>query len=107
MTNAQILRQARALIKKGWCKKVIARTKTGACTYPDSRYACAWCAEGAIQRACKHKFRFYVMTLVGIVKRENKISKELHQWNDAPRRTKDDVLRAFDRAIKYAEKHHD
>jgi hypothetical protein len=34
----------------------------------------------------------------------NRIRTYVFQWNDKPGRTKDDVLRAFDKAIDYAKK---
>lgn len=96
MKPSTILKRARKLIEKGWCRGVAAVTKSGTPVLPRSKHACRWCVSGAIQvydrddgfNACIN----YLSSAVG----SNIICFNDEQTNKKP------VLRAFDRAIALA-----
>jgi hypothetical protein len=95
------LREARALIERGWCQFQLAHDAEGRerweyiGTREDDRFVpVSWCAAGALKDAgagalAVRAFREVVGTPIS--------------WNDAPERTQTDVLAAFDRAIELAE----
>jgi len=110
---ADKLREARALIERGWTQGADARDLYGDECSPNEEEAECYCANGAICRA------FYAASFTD--RREQihiaegllntAIGQEpggpLHwpyiDWNDAPERTQAEVLAAFDRAIEIAE----
>lgn len=103
-TVLQVLKKARKLIEtKGWTQVVEARDEDGnAIDYRDERAIC-FCALGALWRAADGFESDLAVdaraTLASCVHTDHIID-----WNDRKRRTKEDVLAAFDRAIKKAEK---
>ena len=52
-TDAQILKEAKAYIERGWCKQALAKDVCGNHVHTHSLRAVAWCAEGAVIRACQ------------------------------------------------------
>lgn len=98
-TDAQILREARALIEDPvhWCQTAEARTKSGYPVNPLCREATQWCASGAIFRVAEcdltHPTHRILCKAMGV--------KWVADFND--RRSHFDVLTAFDRAIELAE----
>lgn len=96
MKTSEILKEARAhLVKYGWQQFQLG-TRGHPC-----------CAEGALVTAAPrggvgakyyYKALDYLNRAVGIG------DEPLNGWNDAPGRTQDEVLEAFDWAIKLAEK---
>lgn len=106
MTDAaQKLRAARALIERGWTQKVYARGKCREVPY-DSKSAVCYCAMGAIAAV---NGMYPTSTLTGVDQLDAAIGApredeaEILIWNDAPERTKAEVLAAFDKAIQLAE----
>jgi hypothetical protein len=103
---ADKLREARALIERGWVQKDYARSKSGKVVDPaNSRSATCWCAAGAIGRV---NGRWPNSGLLGMEQLSRAIGGDGHEadiltWNDAPERTQAEVLAAFDRAIELAE----
>lgn len=95
------LKLAKKYIEKGWCKGFSGRNRMNHVCNPCSVEARKWCADGAIDKAS---------AVVGCddfdVRRalERAIRKRIIPWNDHVRRTKRQVLLAFDKAIKLAEK---
>lgn len=91
-TEAEKLRNARALIEKGWTQGLLARNKDGEGAFSDATEAVSFCAVGACVRSgvsCGH-----LKKLLGV---------DTTSWNDTPGRTKEEVLDLFDRAIALAE----
>ena len=98
-TIKQILIEAKAKIEQGWCQKTDAKDKFGNFVSADSYAAVCWCSEGAIisvvglnNQAEDTMDILRFITNCGIVK-----------WNDAPERTKEEVLELFDKAIDKAD----
>lgn len=94
-----ILKKARALIAKGWCKNHLAVDANGDPRPSESPKAVAWCAVGAIYRAggaanARYSARAFL---------DNAADGDVLVLNDTSR-TRRPVLRAFDRAIALAEK---
>jgi hypothetical protein len=80
------LMAARALVERGWCQG-ISHDNTGSVD--------KYCVLGAIDQASSgdsSEAKFALRKVVGGI--------YLADWNDAPERTKADVLAAFDRAIE-------
>ena len=101
--TAKILKKARALIAKGWCRGAYAKTKTGRRTSRLDKDACRFCSLGAIHRAIGPRgkagqFERATDALLGVIG-----DKAIPSWNDS-QTNKRPVLRAFDRAIAAAEK---
>lgn len=53
MTKNEILTEAQALLRKGWCQEAIAKTKEGKEVEPEDPTACAWCLVGAVAKASR------------------------------------------------------
>jgi hypothetical protein len=98
------LREARALIERGWVQT------TYACANRQTGGLC-YCLYGAINEAvvgnpfddCQDATTEYEEMLARAIGYDPLFSGSLHEWNDAPERTQADVLAAFDRAIELAE----
>lgn len=89
MTTVQVLRKARALIKKGWCQGVMRQYRNGKIVKR--------CAFDAISEVVPIGSRVYpVMAFERVLPKGISIAN----WNDSPHRRKAQVLAAFDRAIK-------
>jgi hypothetical protein len=92
MTTLQILKKARERIAKGWTKgDMRKRVKDGM----------AYCALGAIKASGAKAYAQAYPWLQAAVGGEE-VSVMI--WNDSPKRTKGEVLAAFDRAIKAVSK---
>jgi hypothetical protein len=98
---ADKLREARALIERGWTQLVSARDCDGNPVDCDQPNAVSFCAVGAVSRAydCDYDASCpaheIVSRVVGTV--------WVDQWNDVEERTQAEVLAAFDKAIALAE----
>jgi hypothetical protein len=93
---ADKLREARALIERGWTQKVGARDSGGTPVWGGEKAAVSWCAVGAI---CT------VGAKMAPFRQANNLNGwgGISVWNDAPERTQAEVLAAFDKAIELAE----
>jgi hypothetical protein len=96
-TALSVLRKARRRLEKGWCKGSYAVDQNGLQVPSTSRRAVKWCMLGAIdydpysnQAALKHLAECSPMSWL------------IATYNDAPRRTKRQVLAVVDCAIKKA-----
>lgn len=98
MTTVQVLRKARALIKKGWCQGAYARAINGASVDPAHPGAVRFCAMAAISKIAQRHEHRAGMVLVSV------INAGICGWNDRHGRTKTQVLAAFDKAIRAASK---
>jgi len=95
----QVLRDARAFLGEGphrWCKGTFGRNAAG--QTDDWHVSESCCAVGAIYRYSNYNTRLGDST-IDIVKRSGLGVSWLDLWNDAPERTYEEVLEAFDRAI--------
>jgi hypothetical protein len=99
MTTAAYLREARQRIERGWCQGTWARTGDGAPTHSQDERANQWCALGALScvGALLNGDNFLHMALPAGW-------KLVGDFNDAPGRTKEDILALYDRAIALAER---
>ena len=92
--------KARSFIERGWTQGTYARNANGQptlCTGPD---AVAWCMGGACKIAVGYNSLFACLPLrvaLGSV-----VKSEVPPYNDAPGRTKEEVLAVFDKAIAAA-----
>lgn len=104
MTTVEILRAARKLIERpdAWIQGKYARNQAGDPVNPNDPDACKFCGNGAIIRArgsvILRSAGFAAFAL------DRAIGASFIPWQDAPGRTHDEVLHAFDRAIALAEK---
>lgn len=103
-----ILKKAKALIRnpKRWCQGNWAQTKTGRGTNARSRYACKWCATGAVRKIAPGYFmQGDVISFLDNACRAGSIV----EVNDSPgaKRAHARVMKAYDRAIKLAKKYKD
>lgn len=83
---ANKLREARTLIERGWCQKHL-------------KSAQGYCAVGAIIATNRNDLDNAAVALLARAARTDSVAL----WNDASRRTKPQVLAAFDKAIELAE----
>lgn len=99
-----ILEEARERIEKGWTQGAFARNSVGDAVNEDSEQACAWCVTGALMAAPRiavdDAARFYLHKAIASI--DDASQHSLASWNDAPDRTQEEVLAAFDAAIKIA-----
>lgn len=105
MTTAELLREARGFIAKGWTQGAFARLGDGDVTIVIDPRAASWCALGAVATA----------NLVGVAARaatRDAASRYLRKaacgadvthYNDSLCKTQADALAWFDRAIELAE----
>lgn len=96
---ADKLREARALIERGWTQGAFARNGSGHAVTYESGDASCFCVAGALLRATNgfSEFERAVAALHAVTR------KAIHKWNDAPRRTKAEVVAALDKAIQLAD----
>jgi hypothetical protein len=101
---ADKLREARALIERGWVQVLVAGDAKGRSAPLHSDTAVVFCPYGALQRVTVADNGLYGR-LLELVKRAVGLGKgsSLIVWNDAPERTQAEVLAAFDKAIELAE----
>lgn len=98
LTNIEILQRAKARIERGWCKQILAKDQDGANVEAKSLEACTWCLEGALEAEGVEAYNetiplnIFLRNLLGT-------DRSLYQWNDDPRRTKQEVLALLDRGI--------
>jgi hypothetical protein len=98
---ADKLREARALIERGWTQGAYARNAAGEdledvdWEFSDTDPVC-WCMSGAMMQAgLEDEADDFIQRAIG--------KKFIPEWNDASERTQAEVLAAFDRAIELAE----
>lgn len=98
-----ILIEARQKISEGWTQGAYARMSNevddGGKVSTDSRLATCWCSVGAVGAVAPHgvDYRATLNKLKEVMGWPS--TADIIQWNDAPTRTKDEVLDLFDRAI--------
>lgn len=107
MKTVDVLKLAKELIAKGWCQYYAAIGAGGRPVFPGSSYACKWCLTGSLVGAISMKKGLASYTELlrtsSFAMREALGTDALMAWNDAPDRTQEDVLAAFDKGIAIAE----
>jgi hypothetical protein len=103
MTTKEVLKKAKEKIEQGWCQHVIAKDREGTKVPADSPEAIQWCSVGAIASIYAKQDVFITFTpeynlILKVLKTES-----LAEWNDRPKRTIEEVLAAFDKAIELAD----
>lgn len=83
------LDRAIALVERGWTKHAYARDAEGGNVDESAASACSWCIQGALFRAgagteVQEAVEEEVATRTG--------AEYIHEFNDAPERTKEEVL---------------
>lgn len=95
----EILKGARALVEQGWCQRAYARDESGAPVAPTEAKAVEFCATGAIVKASIGQTDGAFGAAIERLQAALGIAEGITFWNDNCRRTKEEVLAAFDRAI--------
>jgi len=107
VNHVALFERARALVAAGWTQKAVARNAQRAEVSTGDAGAACFCAFGALLAALKEarvpyhgppREALYAAAMLGSPERYASIEA----WNDAPGRTIEDVLAAFDRAIATA-----
>ena len=101
---ADKLREARALIGRGWTQGVFARDAGGRCVSPMSPDACCFCMMGAVERIASGTYSGD--TLISCLEDALGVHDAIGitSFNDDFKRTQPQVLAAFDKAIELAER---
>ena len=94
----RVLRDGRDLVKRAWTQGDLARDAGGAPVPATAPEACQWCAYGALEAAGAKHHRIVGYLAVHCMERVVG-NLPLGEWNDAPTRTQDEVVKAFDAAI--------
>jgi hypothetical protein len=97
---AGVLIEARNLVEEGWCRRSFMRR--------DDQGNVRYCIVGAIDAACRDGLddelsylrAHAVNRMVEAAGTRNRGEVGISIWNDSWRRTKEEVLQAFDRAIE-------
>lgn len=102
--TSRVLREARRLVKRGWCQFALARDDRRRRCGLDAPRATRFCMIGAIGRASPGAARGKALDAV-----TRALHRDFRCWgtgafNDAPGRTLAEVLEVFDRAIADAER---
>lgn len=105
-----VLKRARQLLQRGWCQGYLARDAGGVHRYFDDERAVEFCALGAMHRA-DHDLRqeargwriavYQALLRLDAVLEADGVAEwgcRVVRWNNAPERTQEEVLAAFDRA---------
>lgn len=101
MKTVTVLKKSRALLDKGWTQGWFAKDENGCHVDYGAHNATYFCIAGAVYRtvgvATAPGSSDAMDALTAVAPAQYKFS--LSQYNDAPRRTKAQVLGLFDRAI--------
>ena len=107
--EAQLLAAAAAVVARGWSRERPAEDRNGAPVEPSSRLARRWSAPGALDAVWHYRCRASPDPdrLTSAFERASRalvtVMGDPEVWNRAPDRTRDDVLAAFERAIRLCE----
>ena len=95
-----ILKEVRGLIESGWTVVALARDATGAQCNPTSHKATSWSLYGAIQKAVRSPFASALVVYNSLHRALPSGTKTVREFNDAPDRTREEILAVIDRAIE-------
>jgi hypothetical protein len=94
--STTLLIRAHFFLERGWCRGVLARNFLGRKVSPLSKWACRWCAYGALQAA---RPGYSAVDFHQAVSRLTlAMADNIMEFNDSQERV-EPVLAAFDRAI--------
>jgi hypothetical protein len=103
MTPQRILIAARGKIETSWTQHAAAKNADGDRVAASSAEACSFCSAGALDSVCislSEHYSQYVQAFSHL--RQAAGAASVIEWNDDPKRTKAEVLAAFDKAIAFA-----
>lgn len=113
MKTSELLIGAKSLIEAGWCQGVMAANDLDVVVHSNAKDATKFCALGAMQKVvceaqkvvCEARISPYDIStpprMIDYLARS--IDKRtIPAWNDDPARTQQEVIDAFDAAIKLA-----
>jgi 23S rRNA G2069 N7-methylase RlmK/C1962 C5-methylase RlmI len=112
VSASELLKEGRKIVEQGWCQKRMACDASGNSIAAYSPDATCWCVIGGLSSVAHKMFDVDALSMEQFktcwVAQEafrdaNNISSGLATWNDRSDTTKEMVLEAFDKAIKYAE----
>lgn len=107
----EYLAEARSKLAQGWTQNTDAIMLTGEYCLPQSTLAAAWCINGAIRAVCsfqRDQFETIEALYAVLLARDSatklavdplNMGAMLAEWNDAFKRTHEEVLELFDDAI--------
>lgn len=102
MNTVDVLKRAKSLIEdKGWTQGALARNRAGAHVCPTEHTAKSFCMLGACYAANPHP-AYMANATDELLMALPKPYFEVEAFNDAPGRTKEEVLAVFDKAIAAA-----
>jgi hypothetical protein len=107
--EAQLLAAAAALVARGWSRTGPAEDRNGALVEPSSPVARRWSPVGALEAVWQHRCRASQdpQQVTGAFERASlaltAVTGNADAWNRAHDRTHQDVIAAFDRAIRSCE----
>lgn len=99
-----VLEQGRGFVKKGWNKQEFAYDVNGRPVSTTSPDAVTWCALGGMLRASKEMDSIAAQDEAETAFMAANRITTIGYWNDKKGRTKEQVLKAFDRAIAWMNK---
>lgn len=97
-----LLKQARAIVEKGWARGALAMDAQGRTVGVKSPEACSFCLSGALIRAGATYHGTLTEDGVRIFDKLQAFTPErlyIHHWNDMPGRAKEEVLALIDKAV--------
>lgn len=116
METVVALKQARELVRNGWCQMDAAKNSHGQGVYASSDDAAQFCISGAVARATwpwedddghlwevtQECFKLLARAVreQGWDMSEQPVWQAINEWNDEPARTKQEVVELFDRALE-------
>ncbi len=98
------LKRAKELIERGWTQNTLARATDGAPTATFAEDAVSFCISGACVRGAM-EIGLPVWKLDGAIEaalRKHGYHRRIANWNDQPKRTKEEVLALMEEAIRDA-----
>ena len=104
----EILKQGKERVTKGWVQHVLALTADGIACAGYATDAVSWCAVGALDVPPRDRILFPgvdnpSMRAYMFLERNVLDHQDLVEWNNDPKRTQEEVVDLFDRAINMLE----
>ena len=102
MSNAEVtagLREAAALIRRGWTTGHQAIDAGGGRCHPCSDDAVAWCAYGALVRVSEARGSGRILACEMLDELHRYLLRDLIEWNDHLARDVGEVIALFERAM--------
>lgn len=87
-----VLERAIELLNKGWCQRAFAKDIHNRFLLANDPSACEWCLEGSVMKAAVELDLPYAFAINPLVARLPGGIPQVFVWNDAPGRTKEEVI---------------